>query len=350
MLVVLLWLISLVSTTPLLLARHEQPEDTAVEKALESTNLLTAEQREDVLRDTDRTLRRRAFLVGVDFTTWRTRQPDRQNAIDEADSPEDLIRSVNAVLADFNVSHLRLSKPAAQTPRPRRGSRVGTQPGSAPNQSLDTGPDGVAVLKLRSFDDGAYDRSEIERFVTQAADAPAIVLDLRGNGGGAVGNLSHMISLFVPEGTAVGVYVGRDTARGFERERGSPPASAVEAAEWSTRKFTVRRNPIPVVSKPLAVLVSRSSASASEIVASALRDHANAAIVGQPTAGKVLLSTHARLAHGYELQIPTADYVTTKGVRLEGSPVRPHISVPTGRAANPRDAVAAAAGLLLDGL
>jgi hypothetical protein len=350
MLAVLLWLISLVSTPPSLLARHEQPEDPAVEKAPDSTNILSAEQREDVLSGADRTLRRRAFLVGVDFTTWRTRQPDRQNAINEADSPEDLIRAVNAVLADFNVSHLRLSKPVAQTPRPRRSSRVGTQPESAPNQSLDTGPGGVAVLNLRSFDDGAYDRAEIERLVTQAADAPAIVLDLRGNGGGAVGNLAHLISLFLPEGTPVGVYVGRDTARRFERERGTPPASAVEAAAWSTRKFTVRRNPIPLPSKPLAVLVSRSSASASEIVAAALRDHANAAIVGQPTAGKVLLSTHARLGHGYELQIPTADYVTTKGVRLEGSPVRPHVSAPTGRAANPRDAVATAAGLLLEGL
>jgi hypothetical protein len=352
-------LILLVADPPTVLSPQppaESPAEVAAEKVTEAESTLTADQRRDVLEAADRTLRRRAFVVGIDFAEWRTRLPERQDAIDDADTPEDLIRVVNVVLAEFKVSHLRLSKPSAQTPRPSRGSReVATtqstsQPSGTPNQTLDTGPSGSAVLKLRSFDDGAYDRAEMERLVAEASKAPAIILDLRGNSGGAVGNLAHCISLFVREGTSVGVYVTRETARAFERERGTPPASAVEAAAWTTRKFTVRRNPVPVPAVPLAVLVSRSSASASEIVAAALRDHANAAVVGQPTAGKVLLSTHARLPHGFELQIPTADYVTTKGVRLEGSPIRPHIQAPTGRAANPQDAVRAAAGLLLEGL
>jgi C-terminal processing protease CtpA/Prc len=82
-----------------------------------------------------------------------------------------------------------------------------------------------------------------------------------------------------------------------------------------------------------------------------LRDHRNAVILGQRSAGKVLLSVHARLPHGFELQYPTADYVTSRGVRLEGSPIMPHIVIPgNGRGPQARTAVSAAAEVLVNGL
>ena len=71
------------------------------------------------------------------------------------------------------------------------------------------------------------------------------------------------------------------------------------------------------------MLINRGSASASEICAAALRECSAAPIIGSKSAGAVLASTYARLALGWELQYPVTDYVTIKGMRLEGNPLQP---------------------------
>jgi carboxyl-terminal processing protease len=70
------------------------------------------------------------------------------------------------------------------------------------------------------------------------------------------------------------------------------------------------------------VLINRGSASASEICAAALREVAGAKLIGSRTAGAVLASTYARIGD-WELQYPVTDYVTIKGLRLEGNPLQP---------------------------
>lgn len=333
----------------------------------QAETILTAEDRREVLDGIERTLARRAFVVGVDFGPWKERLAEAQARVDQADEPVELAAAVNRVLAGFRISHLRL-KPPSRTAEPRQeGAREEASenaqaewtdrsewidgfdqpeaPGSPTspnspvdrrravpeNQTLEWRGD-VAVLRIRSFDDERYSREKVEAIVDEIAPrAKGIVVDLRSNGGGAVTQMGHFLSMFLAEGVEVGVYVGRDVARGYEREKGSPPETAEAAAAWTTRKYRVRKNTKPPLTAPVAVVLSRGSASASEIVAAALRDHRNAAIVGQASAGKVLLSIHVKLPHGFELQIPTADYVTSRGVRLEGNPIRPHITAPVGR-------------------
>jgi hypothetical protein len=314
-----------------------------------------AEQREEVVDAVGRTLDRRAYTMGVDFSMWGKRAAEARERLDQARTPSQLASEVNRVLASFGISHVKLKAPSETTGDKAPGSRQPEEsPVSAPsrdNQTLTWEPGDLAVLKIRSFDDDRYSRQAIEGFVDEIRPrAKGIVLDLRNNGGGAVTAMSHLLGIFLERGTVLGVYVSRDIAAAYERTHSIPPATAAEAAEWTDRKFRVRRNAREPLVLPIAVLVSRSSASASEIVAAALRDHANAAILGQPSAGKVLLSVHAKLPHGFELQFPTADYVTSKGVRLEGSPIRPHILIPGGRGIGTKAAVQAASELLLEGL
>ena len=315
-----------------------------------------AEQRREVIDAVGRTLERRAFTVGVDFSSWTTKASDAADRLDAAQTPGELTTEINRVLGSFGISHVKLKGPSEPSDRNKPpGSR---QPETKPpvpttreNQTLTWEPGDVAVLKVRSFDDDQYSRLKVEGFIDEIRPrARGVVIDLRANGGGAVSAMTHLLGLFLKKDTALGVYVNREIVGAYERSKGVAPASATDAAAWTERKFRVRRNARDPLALPLAVLLSRGSASASEIIAAALRDHSNAVLLGQPSAGKVLLSVHAKLPHGFELQFPTADYVTSKGVRLEGAPIRPHVALPSGRGTRPQAAVDAAVEVLLHGM
>ncbi|MDT8448738.1 MAG: carboxy terminal-processing peptidase [Wenzhouxiangellaceae bacterium] len=90
-----------------------------------------------------------------------------------------------------------------------------------------------------------------------------LIIDLRGNGGGALVEATTMTGLFIDEGPVVQV---RDSSGRVSVESDHEPGMA-----WSG---------------PLAVLVNRSSASASEIFAAAIQDYGRGIILGEPTFGK----------------------------------------------------------------
>lgn len=76
-------------------------------------------------------------------------------------------------------------------------------------------------------------------------------------------------------------------------------------------------NPSLHADLPLIVLVSRESASASEIVAGAIQDHDRGLILGENTYGKGLVQSVFQLPHGYALGLTSAEYFTPSGRRLQ---------------------------------
>ena len=97
-----------------------------------------------------------------------------------------------------------------------------------------------------------------------------LVLDLRDNGGGAVGQAAKVAGEFLPKGALVYTQAGRKA----------------EVADTSRvgRSFWSRERRYPIV-----VLVNSGSASAAELVAGALQDHDRALVVGRPSFGKSLV-------------------------------------------------------------
>lgn len=75
--------------------------------------------------------------------------------------------------------------------------------------------------------------------------------------------------------------------------------------------------PSPYSDLPVIVLVSRESASASEIVAGAIQDHDRGLILGENTYGKGLVQSVFQLSHGYALGLTSAEYFTPSGRRLQ---------------------------------
>lgn len=195
----------------------------------------------------------------------------------------------------------------------------------------------TAVMKVHSFSRG-YVRENIEKLVQEASKAKYLILDLRSNGGGATNNLLHLLSLLLPNDTPVGVFVSRRTYTDYEKANPDKPKDLASIGAWAPNKYTTRKGRVDPFAGKIAVLVNRGSASASEICAAALRETAGAPILGTRTAGAVLASTYARLALDWEIQYPVTDYVTIKGLRLEGNPLQPDHEV-TGSGTGAEDPV-----------
>jgi carboxyl-terminal processing protease len=79
---------------------------------------------------------------------------------------------------------------------------------------------------------------------------------------------------------------------------------------------------------PLVVLVNGGTASASEIVAGALRDHARAVLIGSRTYGKGSVQTVMPLTHGGAIKLTTSLYFTPSGASIQGKGIVPDIVEP----------------------
>lgn len=185
--------------------------------------------------------------------------------------------------------------------------------------------DKTAKLSIHSFD-FSYDADRVETLIKKAQDKPYMIIDLRDNGGGAVVNLQHLLALFLPQDTPVGTFITKRAAERFEDETKGDPTDIFKIADWYPRKLKpVLRKEGPLFTGKLAVLINGGSGSASEICAAALRDTVNARVIGNKSAGAVLVSVIAPATNGFTLQYPLSDYVTIKGRRLEGNGVSPDV-------------------------
>ena len=119
-----------------------------------------------------------------------------------------------------------------------------------------------------------------------------LVLDLRGNGGGLMGEAINIVSLFVPKGTLV--------------------VSSKGNTEESYIEYRTKTDPIDT-ELPVIVMISSGSASASEIVAGAFQDHDRGVIIGTRSYGKGLVQSIRPLAYNGQMKITTAKYYTPSG-------------------------------------
>lgn len=203
----------------------------------------------------------------------------------------------------------------------------------------------IAVLKIPSFDAG-YSIENIDNLMTQISGrAKGVVLDLRGNGGGRVTNLQHLASYFLsPVSQPLGTFVGKLEVSRYASQFGES-VDPIAIASKTPLKVTASRNkPSIKLTVPVSCLIDGGSGSASEMMAVGLREQLGSKLYGRKSAGAVLASRILRLGDdlGFLLQFPVTDYVTIKGVRIEGNPVVPDREFPLVKFGEPDMALSAA--------
>lgn len=132
-----------------------------------------------------------------------------------------------------------------------------------------------------------------------------VILDLRNNGGGYVSAAKDLLSLWI-DGEAILIQKG---------------------SNLNNSTTYANRGQAALANMPTVVLVNGSTASASEIVAGALKDYDKATILGETTYGKGVVQTLLNLSHGSLLKVTTARWYTPKGNSINGDGITPDIEV-----------------------
>ncbi len=153
--------------------------------------------------------------------------------------------------------------------------------------------DGVGYIGLTQFNPSAA--TEIKKAFVELQkneNLSAIVIDLRGNGGGLLSEAVDICNIFVPKGQVI------VTTKGKLSERLQAHKTRYAAIDTKI---------------PLAILVDDQSASASEIVAGAIQDLDRGIVVGQKTFGKGLVQNVLQLPYNSKLKVTVAKYYIPSG-------------------------------------
>lgn len=166
----------------------------------------------------------------------------------------------------------------------------------------------VAYIRLSQFGDRTNQEwikmiNDLDLKMKQGTDVKGLVLDLRNNPGGYLTDAVFIASEFLPVG---------DTVVTQEEGKGRDLAMKVE-----------RKGLLPNL--PLVILINKGSASASEIVSGAMRDHERAELVGEKSFGKGTIQSAEDLGGGAGLHITIAKWLTPNGTWVHKQGLTPDV-------------------------
>ncbi|MFX3636831.1 MAG: S41 family peptidase [Candidatus Pristimantibacillus sp.] len=165
--------------------------------------------------------------------------------------------------------------------------------------------DGIAVIEIRQFSLNTAERfkNELERLEGQGIKG--LVIDVRNNPGGVLPVVVEIAQSFIPKGETIVQVEDRDGKREKTVSKG-------EAKKY-----------------PIALLMNKGSASASEILAGALQEKANAKLIGETSFGKgtVQVSYNKTLGDGSLVKITIAKWLTPNGNWIHEKGVKPTTEV-----------------------
>lgn len=159
----------------------------------------------------------------------------------------------------------------------------------------------VGYIKVKEFSSHAAEQMREAILDLKEKNPEAYVIDLRNNPGGLLYASIEMARMWLEEGAIVST---------VDREGGDRAFQANQTA---------------LTDKPLAVLVNGNSASASEILAGALKDNDRAVIVGSKTYGKGTVQSVSSLSDGSGLAVTVARYYPPSGTDINRKGIEPDV-------------------------
>ncbi len=162
---------------------------------------------------------------------------------------------------------------------------------------------GIGYIHIDSFESETALQFEQALAELEGQDMKALILDVRYNGGGLVTSVVQILDDILPEG----LLVYTEDKNGRRQEYFSSDDASLDC--------------------PLAVLINGDSASASEILAGAVKDYGYGTLIGTATYGKGIVQSVFQLEDGDAVKLTTAKYFTPKGNYIHEAGIEPDIAL-----------------------
>lgn len=162
----------------------------------------------------------------------------------------------------------------------------------------------IGYIQLTSFDEETANQFKTKYEKLRNEGITSLIIDLRNNGGGLVEEALQIADYIVPKGKELLITVNKK-----QKEE-------IRKAEED-----------PIIDMPVVILVNEYSASASEILAGALKDSGEATIVGNTTYGKGVIQQLLSLRDGSGLKVTVEEYYTPNKTKINGVGIEPNEKV-----------------------
>ncbi|MBQ9518887.1 MAG: S41 family peptidase [Firmicutes bacterium] len=161
---------------------------------------------------------------------------------------------------------------------------------------------GIGYIQITNFDGVTPDQFDAELINLQAQNMQKLIIDLRGNPGGLLTSITAVAERLIPGGNLT-----------YTEDK------------YGQREYVKLDD--DYLDIPLAVLVNKSSASASELFTGAVKDTKRGTIIGKNTYGKGVVQTPFPLKDGSIVKLTTSRYYTPAGICIDGVGIAPDIEV-----------------------
>ena len=158
----------------------------------------------------------------------------------------------------------------------------------------------IGYIEFSSFDDGTAEEFETKFQELEAQGIKSLIIDLRNNGGGIVDEALEIANYILEKDSVILYEVDKDNNETVEKTTDDP-----------------------IINMPIVVLTNENTASSSEILAGALKDHKKATIVGEKTYGKGVIQQLLTLPDGSGLKITSEKYLTPNRTEINKVGIEP---------------------------
>ena len=164
--------------------------------------------------------------------------------------------------------------------------------------------DNIGYLSVSSFDQETASEFKKKYEDLQKKGIKGLIIDLRNNGGGIVQEALQIANYITKKGEALLITVDKNN-----------------------KQEVTKSTADPIINIPVVVLVNENTASASEILAGALKDLNKATIIGKKTYGKGVIQQIVTLTNGSGLKLTIEEYFTPNKNKINGIGIEPNITV-----------------------
>ncbi len=167
----------------------------------------------------------------------------------------------------------------------------------------------IGYIEFSSFDDGTAEEFKTKFEELQEQGIKSLIIDLRNNGGGIVDEALEIADYILEKDDVILYEVDKNGKETVEKSKNTP-----------------------IINMPIIILTNENTASSSEILAGALKDHEKAKIVGTKTYGKGVIQQLLTLPDGSGLKITAEEYLTPNKTKINEIGIEPdeEVKLPEG--------------------